>query len=150
MSRIGTTLLAAIGAFVGLAAGAAPAHAQICGDLFDECAIAVGVHDLNAIAYEDIFPVDESTCEKITKRVEKQCEDAIKTAAQCWKDEIKSVRKTSKLACKTQGSASGECNADFKEQASNELDEIDALEDSELPCCGSIAADFYTICVGYM
>jgi len=147
MKKIGLAVLAALGAFAAFSITAAPAQADICGDLWDECDIADNVLSWNLDQFEDFWPLDADTCAKMGDGVLKQCETAVKDAAKCWKKQISSIPKTAKSACKTEGDLAGECNADYKGDASDDLEELDYYEGAELECCVTAAVDFYANCV---
>jgi len=148
MQRIVFSTLATLGAFVALAFGAAPAKAQICGDLYDECEIADDVAEWNYEAFGGFFFLDEDTCEKMAISVFKQCEKAVKSAAKCWKDQVNSIPKTAKSACKTEGDFASDCNADYKEDAEDDVSDIPLYEEFEITCCEDRAEDFYFDCIG--
>ena len=148
MQRIGIAMAAALGLFLGFGIASAPARADICGDLFDdECQIADDVRDWNLDQFEGFFPLDSDTCESMALGVKKQCENAVKSAAKCWASQINSIPKNAKPACKTEGDLAKECNADFKEDATEDVDDIDFYVGIELDCCESRAQSFYTSCI---
>ena len=147
MRKLGGAVLAALAVFAYFGIAAAPARAEICGDLFDSCEIPFDVRDWNLDQFESFFPLDGDTCTKMTQSVLKQCEAAVKNAAKCWKSQISSIPKTAKSACKTVGDFAGECNADFKSDASEDLGEVDYYETAELDCCITAANGFYAACL---
>jgi len=147
MQRIMFSMLAGLGAFVALAFGAAPAQAQICGDLSNECEIANEVAEWNYDEFGSFYYLDDDTCEKMAESVFKQCEKAVKSAAKCWTDQINSIPKTAKAACKTEGDSAGECNASYKDDAKDEIADVPYYEEFEIGCCEDRAADFYFYCI---
>jgi hypothetical protein len=146
MQRIVFSMLATLGTFLALAFGAAPAKAQICGDLSDECEIADEVVDWNYDEFGGFFFLDSDTCEKMAESVFTQCEKAVKSAAKCWKDQINSIPKTAKSACKTEGDSASECNASYKDDAKDEIADVPYYEEFEIGCCEDRAESFYLLC----
>jgi hypothetical protein len=146
MQRIGIAMAAVWGLFLGFGIASAPARADICGDLYDECDIAIDVLSWNLDQFEGFFPLDDDTCDSMATSVLKQCESAVKSAAKCWASQIKFIPKNAKPACKTEGDFANECKADFKEDATEDVDEIDFYVESELDCCEIRASAFYTNC----
>ena len=147
MQRIVFSTFAALAAFVAVAFGAAPAQAQICGDLFDECDIADDVVDLNYEQFGGFFTLGEDTCAKMAESVFKQCEKAVKSAVKCWSDQANSISKTSKSACKTEGEFASDCNADYKADAKDDVADIESYGEFELGCCEDYAFDFFFTCL---
>jgi hypothetical protein len=147
MSRIMGSMFATVAACAALVFGAAPASADICADLFDECEIAEDIFEWNFEQLAGFFPLDDATCTKMTQTVYKQCEKNVNAAVKCWVDLANSLPKTAKPACKAQGDAASQCNAIFKSDAENDVEEIESFGDSELDCCGDIAEDFLAFCV---
>jgi hypothetical protein len=146
MKRSLLSTFAALSAFAALCFGAAPARADVCGDLFDECELADGVVAWNVSELAAYFPLDIATCQKITDGVLAQCQAAVKAAAKCWQGQFDSVPKTAKPACKTEGTGASECNASFKSVYADESEELDVFVGIELDCCEDRAADFFEVC----
>jgi hypothetical protein len=147
MQRIGIAMAAVWGLFLGFGIASAPARADICGDIYGDCEIPIDVRDWNLDQFEGFFPLDDDTCESMAIGVLKQCENAVKSAAKCWTSQINSIAKNAKPACKTEGDLAKECNADFKEDAKEDVDDIDAYEEYELDCCENVAELFYESCI---
>lgn len=147
MRRIVISMFVALGVCAALGFGAAPARAQICGDLFEECEIAEEVLDLNLDQFGDFFTLDEDTCFKMADGVFKQCEKAVKSAVKCWSDQANAIPKNAKPACKTQGQFASICNTDFKEDAQEDVEGIESAGNFEIDCCADAAAEFYFTCL---
>lgn len=146
MQRIGIAIAAVWGMFLGFGITAAPAGADICGDLFDECEIADGVLGWNLDQFEEYDMLDAATCQKMADSILAQCQAAVNAAAKCWKGQVGSVPKTAKPACKTEGEGASECNASFKSGAASESEEIDAFAAQEIDCCEDRAVEFFDSC----
>ena len=147
MQRIGMAVAAVCGVILGFAISSAPARAEVCGDLYDECHIADQVLGWNLDQFEQFDPMDEATCMTATLSVLKQCESAVKGAAKCWASQINAIPKNAKAACKTEGDLAKQCNADFKEEATEDVDELDEFVELELDCCEDRSHAFFVSCV---
>lgn len=146
MKRSLLSTIAALSAFAVLFSGAAPARADVCGDIFDECELADLVLEWNLDEFVIYFPLSSATCQNVAGRVLAQCQAAVKAAAKCWKGQYGSVPKTAKPACKTQGSGASSCDTAFKDEYSVASDEVDEFASFELSCCEDRAEEFYETC----
>lgn len=147
MSRSLFPGFAALGVFSALVFVAAAARADICADLFDECEIPNGVFEWNIEQLGGYFPLDDGACAKMADAVFKQCEKNVSAAAKCWIDVANTLPKTAKSACKEQGDLASRCNADFKSDAQNDVEDVESYADSELGCCDLVAEDFEFFCI---
>jgi hypothetical protein len=145
MRTIGTSLLAALGALLGLAFAAPAAQAQICGDI-GECDISDDVYDDNIQEFCGFFPLDEDSCGKMAQRILQQCETAVKNALKCWNAYTNGFPKTAKTPCKEAAKNPSDCNEDFKDQANGWEDDNQADAEYELDCCLDMAEDFFDDC----
>jgi hypothetical protein len=145
MRTIGISMLAALAALLGLAFVAAPAQAQICGDI-GECDLADDVYDDNINQFCGFFPLSEDTCGKMAERIYQQCATAVNNTLKCWNAYSNGYPKTAKPACKEDASNPSECNADFKDNAQAWRDSNESDAEDELGCCEDIAEDFFFDC----
>lgn len=146
MKRSLLSTIAALSTFAALCVGAAPARADVCGDIFDECELADDVLAWNIGEFAGYFTLDIATCQKMTDGVLAQCQAAVNAAAKCWKGQLGSIPKTAKPACKTEGAGASECDANFKSVYLDESEGVDVYAERETGCCEDRAADFYESC----
>lgn len=149
VKKVGGAVIAALAVFACFGIAAAPARAEICGDIDDGCEVPFDVRDWNLDQFEAFFPLDGETCTKMTQSVLKQCEAAVKNAAKCWRAQINSIPKTAKSACKTEGDLADVCNAAFKSDAADDLEQVDYFESVELDCCITAANGVYAACLDF-
>lgn len=146
MKRRLLSMFAALCALAAVGFGAAPARADICGDIFDECALADGVFAWNLDQFKNYSRLDNATCQKMTESILAQCEAAVNAAAKCWKGQAGSIPKTAKPACKAEGEGASGCNASFKDTAASESEEVDLFAAQEIDCCEDLADEFLDSC----
>lgn len=146
--RLAKGRLVLLAALMGMLFGAAPASAQICGDLAD-----VGeTFDAYIDLLDEDFEVDlndEDLCTSLTKIFIKGCQMAVKDAGKCIQNQTGNLSKFGQTACKElAGSFVSECVDDYKQEAKfgNELVKA-AVEDESADCEGDLAFEFFDICM---
>jgi hypothetical protein len=136
-------------AVLGLAAGLSPkadaALATVCSGPLPQ----PGIVRATLTAYlGTFFPLDEKSCEEITKKAVAACHKAVSDAEKCVADLNSDLRKVSKPVCGTQGSDKGDCNDMFKSVVEDRNAELEGeTDDAHGMCDTSFADGFFNDCV---
>jgi len=129
---------------------ALPAQAQeVCADIDD---VPEEVTELYVDELNDEFSVDlndADLCSKLTDNFIKACQTAVKDAAKCIQNQIKTLSKQNQTLCKAlAGPDAKECASFYKDLAKNTSEAIATESRLRSEQCATIAADeYFDICL---
>jgi hypothetical protein len=136
--------LAGLATAAGFSFEAKAAPVQACVGPLEQPGI---VYDWMTGYFSSFFPLDDKTCEKLTKRAVEACHRAVSNAKECQSDLIRSTHKASKVACGTEGPDKDSCNDTYKNLHEELKDFLkEQTEEAHDECDTDFADDFFLEC----
>jgi hypothetical protein len=98
--------------------------------------------------FQSYFPLDEKTCETITKKVVDACHAAVKDSQKCQEHLFRTTRNISRPVCDTTGTGEDACNELHSGMYQDRRDSLESEADSAHDECDTtVAVDFFDYCM---
>lgn len=145
LDRLHRLFVTAMLALAALALLGKAAHAQPCGVIDEQ---PEEVLTLIAGELEELFPLGEAECAKLTKGAISACQRAVSDTAACLDRQIKSFGKSAKIACGAQGDGEDACNESFEAELAGATESFaEDAANADAICEDEFAEAFSSVCL---